>query len=98
MPTVPPFLTALLVSIAGPSALASGPAPLVAEACVGCHGPGGAGAGSVPALAGRDAQEILALLLAFRRGERQATIMDRIARGYDEAELALAAEHFARGR
>ncbi len=71
-------------------------APLVAEGCIGCHGPNGAGAGGVPALAGRDRAELVALMAAFRANERPATIMGRIARGYTEAEIAAAADHFAR--
>jgi sulfide dehydrogenase cytochrome subunit len=71
-------------------------APLVAEGCIGCHGPGGTGAGGVPALAGRDAAELRALMAAFRANERPATIMGRVTRGYTEAEIAAVAEHFAR--
>lgn len=77
-----------------PPALAQ--APLAAEGCLGCHGPNGAGAGGVPALAGREAAELRAQLLAFREAARPGTIMGRIARGYTEAELAAVAEHFAR--
>jgi sulfide dehydrogenase cytochrome subunit len=71
-------------------------AALAAEGCLGCHGPNGAGAGAVPAIAGRDAAELRAQLLAFRANERPGTIMGRVARGYTEAELAAVAAHFAR--
>ncbi|PWS37758.1 hypothetical protein DFH01_00080 [Falsiroseomonas bella] len=71
---------------------------LVAQGCLGCHGPNGAGMGPVPALAGRDGAELRALMQAFRDGTRPATIMDRIARGYTEAEVAAAVEHFAGSR
>jgi sulfide dehydrogenase cytochrome subunit len=73
-------------------------APLAAEGCYGCHGPAGAGAGAIPAIAGRDAAELRALMLAFRANERPATIMGRIARGYTDAEIAAVAEHFAQTR
>jgi len=78
------------------AAPAGAQAPLVAEGCLGCHGPGGAGAGGIPAIAGRDAAELRAQMAAFRANERPATIMGRIARGYTEAEIAAAADHFAR--
>lgn len=84
----------LLVASAG--AQASGPAPLAAQACLGCHGSNGAGMHEVPRLAGRDAAELQALMLAFRADARTGTIMGRIARGYSPAEIALVAEHFAR--
>lgn len=71
-------------------------APLAAEGCTGCHAPNGAGAGGVPAIAGRDAAELGAIMTAFRADARPATIMGRIARGYTEAEQAAIAEHFAR--
>src|SRR3712207_8539135 len=71
------------------------PAPLAAEGCLGCHGPGGAGSGGIPAIAGRDAAELRALMAAFRANERTATIMGRVARGYTEPEIAAVAEHFA---
>jgi sulfide dehydrogenase cytochrome subunit len=75
---------------------ASAQAPLVTEGCLGCHGPGGSGAGGVPTIAGRDAAELRALLAGFRANERPATIMGRVTRGYTEAEMAAAADHFAR--
>ena len=73
-------------------------APLSAEGCYGCHGPSGTGAGGIPALAGRDAAELRAQMLAFRANERPGTIMGRIARGYTDAEIAAIAEHFAQIR
>ena len=89
----------LLVLAPAPAAFAAGSAaPPVAQGCLGCHGPAGRGAGAVPAIAGRDAGELRALLHAFRSGGRPATIMDRIMRGYGEAEIATMAEHFAGAR
>ncbi len=71
-------------------------APLAAQGCIGCHGPNGAGIGSVPGIAGRDRAELVAQMNAFRANERPATIMGRIARGYTEAEIIATAEYFAR--
>ena len=43
-------------------------------------------------LAGRPAEEIVAAMQTFRTGERSATVMDRIARGFtDEETRAIAA-------
>lgn len=81
--------------LVGTAPARSQPAPLVAQGCLGCHGPGGAGSGSVPGLAGRDRAELAAAMAAFRANERPATIMNRIARGYTEAETAAALDHFA---
>lgn len=71
-------------------------APLAAQGCVSCHGPNGTGQGGVPALAGRDRAELVALMAAFRANERPATIMGRITRGYSEAEVIASAEYFSR--
>jgi sulfide dehydrogenase cytochrome subunit len=95
------MLKALLFSLAL-AALAAAPAaaqaPLAAEGCVACHGPAGSGQGSIPALAGRDANELAAAMRAFRANERPGTIMGRIARGYSDAEIAAIAAYFAQQR
>lgn len=93
MRLLPPtgLLAALLLAVP-----AHAQAPLAAEGCYGCHGPGGTGAGAIPALAGRDAAELRSAMLAFRANERPGTIMGRVARGYTDAEIAAVAEHFAR--
>lgn len=78
---------ALLVAMAGVSAVpavaASAP-PTGAASCSGCHG---ARSASVPRITGRDAGEILTLMAAFRDGSRPATVMGRIAKGYSDDEL-----------
>ncbi len=71
------------------------PAPLAAQGCIGCHGPNGAGIAGSPRLAGRDARELAGLLRAYRSGERQGTIMNRIARGYTEEEISAVSAWFA---
>jgi sulfide dehydrogenase cytochrome subunit len=91
-----PAILAAALAATLPWSTAMAQAPLAAEGCIGCHGPNGSGAGAVPALAGRDAAELRAILIAFRANERPGTIMGRVARGYTEAELAQLSEHFAR--
>ena len=75
--------------------IARAQAPLAAQGCLGCHGLGAAGAAPVPGIAGRPAADLAAALIAFRSNARPGTIMDRIARGYTEAEIAALAAHFA---
>ena len=73
-------------------------AELWAAGCAACHGSDGSAAG-FPALAGRDAAELLALLLKQRAGGADTTIMHQHARGFSEAELArIAAVFAARGK
>jgi cytochrome c553 len=76
-----PGLAALLVLTALGAGAAE--APPGASACLGCHGREGA---AIPSLRGRDAAEVAAAMRAFREGARPATLMDRLAKGFSEAE------------
>lgn len=69
--------------------------PLIAQSCAGCHGQQGAGEGRVPRISGYDRNDFLLVWERFRSGEEAGTIMGRIARGYDEAEIAALADYFA---
>jgi cytochrome c553 len=69
--------------------------PAIALACASCHGPNGAGQGSIPPIAGYDRAAFIQGWAAFRANERPATIMNRIARGYTDAEVAQLADYFA---
>lgn len=67
----------------------------VGVTCNACHGPDGKSHGAVPSLDGLSAKQIESALLAFKSGKRPATIMDRIARGYSDNEIAAVAAYFA---
>lgn len=88
-----PVLTAALL-LALPAG-AQEPTPLLAQSCAGCHGQAGEGAGTIPAIAGIDRDTFLQTWAEFREGERFATIMTRIARGYTEDEVAELADYFS---
>ncbi len=68
-------------------AFAQGAAPKMpppgASSCSGCHGAAGT---DLPSLAGRSADDIVAAMAAFRSGERPATLMNRIAKGFSDEE------------
>lgn len=70
-------------------------AELWAAGCASCHGANGEGMGGFPAIGARDAGELLALLLRYRSGEGQPTIMHQHAKGFSESELARIAAVFA---
>lgn len=70
--------------------------PLIAQACSGCHGQAGTGSGSVPKIAGYSRDLFIAQWAAFRNKERPSTVMDRIAKGYTDAEVALLADYFSK--
>ena len=46
-------------------------------------------------LAGMPAAQIVTAVRAFRSGQRPATVMDRIAKGFSEAEIASIAAWYA---
>ena len=68
-------------------ALAAPAAPPGATSCSGCHAAGKAAASSVARLYGRDANEIVTAMNAFRDGSLPATVMNRIAKGFSDDEL-----------
>jgi cytochrome c553 len=86
---------ALAVVFASANASAAAPPPLVAG-CVGCHVDGGDP--RLPKLAGRSAADIVAAVKAFRNGSRPATVMDRIAKGFSDDEIAAIAAWYAAQR
>ncbi|MBR2514242.1 MAG: c-type cytochrome [Halomonas sp.] len=69
---------------------------VLAGSCANCHGTEGRMEGVVPSLAGRSADQLEARLLAFKHEEDSgATIMNRIAKGYTDEELATLADYFS---
>jgi len=95
------------VALAAKAALAqSSPAPSAAESaiagrvlastCANCHGMDGRSAGGMPMLAGYPRDAMVSTMQAFRSGQRPATIMHQLAKGYTDDQIALVAEHFSR--
>jgi cytochrome subunit of sulfide dehydrogenase len=71
---------------------ASSPPPPGAAACSSCHPARG---GELPRIGGRKANDIIAAMQAFRSGARPATVMDRIAKGFSDDEVAAIATWYA---
>ena len=66
----------------------------LAYACAACHGPDGRSQGAIPALQTISRERFVADLEAFRAGDRQGTVMNRIAKGLDDADIAAVASYF----
>jgi sulfide dehydrogenase cytochrome subunit len=78
----------------GPRSIPAG--ARLAATCTGCHGTNGTTVGgALPSLAGQSKETLLASLRAFRAGERPATVMTQLAKGYSEAQLEQIAAFFA---
>jgi cytochrome c553 len=69
---------------------------MLASNCANCHGMDGRSAGGMPMLAGYPRDAMVATMQAFRSGQRPATIMHQLAKGYTDDQIALLAEHFSR--
>lgn len=70
---------------------------VLAAACFNCHGTDGRLDTSIPAIAGRNAEALKARLLAFKIGEKlDASVMQRHAQGYTQAEITALAEYFSK--
>jgi sulfide dehydrogenase cytochrome subunit len=74
------------------------PAPLAAQACAGCHGQSGAGAGAIPKIAGLPQDQFVSVMRAYQSDERKGTIMNRVARGFTDPEIKAMAHYFATRR
>jgi sulfide dehydrogenase cytochrome subunit len=70
---------------------------VLANACAGCHGTRGASAGaSMPNLAGQSKKAFIDSMKGFKSGERPATVMGRLAKGYSDDEIVAMADYFSK--
>ncbi len=77
------------------SAHADPRARFMAANCAYCHGPEGKSRGAVPSLVGLEEKYFIDQMKAFKDGSRPATVMQKHASGYTEAEYAAMAKYFA---
>lgn len=76
------LVTTPVAALAGPSGQA------LSFTCAGCHGTDGSSVGpSMPAIAGMDPEVFVDAMKAYRKDERNSTIMNRIAKGYTEEQF-----------
>lgn len=91
----------LPVALAGSLLLAgtvrAADAPAGAWSCTGCHtlSTSVTPSNPIPGLAGRPAVEIAGIMREFKSHARPATVMGRIALGFDDAEIDAIAEWLA---
>ena len=67
----------------------------LAATCANCHGTNGHARDGMMPLAGVNADWIVATLGQYKRGEKTATLMQQIAKGYTDAQIRLIADHLA---
>ena len=83
----------LLASSANAGELMAKP-ELLASNCFNCHGYNGASAGVIDELDSLPARRIVSKLNDFKDGKNPSTIMGRIAKGYNDAEIEALAKYF----
>jgi cytochrome c553 len=87
----------LSVAWAASSALAQGPAPAKAQACVVCHGPGGNSTVPLfPVLAGQTSRYLYLQLRDFQEGRRSNELMAPLLVGLSRDDLRELADYFAK--
>jgi cytochrome subunit of sulfide dehydrogenase len=80
-------LAAGILALASISTASAADAPPGATSCSGCHSPSATEDSTPPRLVGRDPAKIVAALQEFRSGQRAATIMDRVVKGFTPEEV-----------
>ena len=70
---------------------------VLAGPCANCHGTDGRSPGGMPSIAGRPVNVLSAQLKAFKAETPPpgTTIMNRLVKGYSDAQLDALAQHFA---
>jgi len=69
----------------------------IGNTCAGCHGVNGASAGTtMPIIGGLSKSYIETAMKQYRDGTRSATVMGRIAKGYNDAQIVAMSEFFAK--
>ena len=87
---------ALSSALATPMVLADRPTGnMLAGSCAACHGTNGNSVSIMPSLAGMNQEYFKETMEAFKDGSRKATVMDRIAKGYDDADIKAMGNYFA---
>ena len=91
-------LLAALTLVAAPMlvpALAAADPAMLGNTCAGCHGTDGASVGQAPIIGGLDKGYLIETMQNYKNGTRYATVMDRIAKGYDDAQIEAMSEFLA---
>ena len=90
-----PFMLALCLPGTGVADGLTARGVSLAQACAACHGPDGQSQGAIPSLNALSAADAIAALQAFRAATRKGTVMLRIAKGLDDADITAVATYFA---
>jgi sulfide dehydrogenase cytochrome subunit len=94
LPRYSGLVACLLTSPLALGAGASGQA--IGFTCAGCHGTDGDSQGSAPSLKGEDAETLKEMLMDYKTDKDEGTVMNRIAKGYSDEEIAAVSDYFSK--
>jgi cytochrome subunit of sulfide dehydrogenase len=89
---------AIGASLIAAAVVASAEPPAGAASCSGCHPASTRITSPVPRLIGLDRVAIVRAMQDFRAGQRAATVMDRLAKGFTDDEIQAIAAWYATQR
>ena len=67
---------------------------MLSLSCTSCHGTYGISPGAIPTIYGKSRKYIMKTMKEFRNGERDSTVMERIAKGYNDRDIRLISGYF----
>ena len=67
----------------------------LAANCANCHGTNGRSVGVMESLAGYDKDKFITNMKEFRSGDKPATLMHQLVKGYSDQQIADLAAYFA---
>ncbi len=90
------FASSIFVNVAHATTIIDR-ATMLANTCAGCHGTNGISQGPLtPSIAGLPKSYLSESMHDFASGKRASTVMQRIAKGYTEADIQALSEYFSK--
>lgn len=79
-------------------ALADQDVSIIADACAGCHGTDAKSPGAMPGFSDKNAAAIGKVLHEYKSGAKESTVMDRIMKGFSDAQVDAIAQFYGAGK
>ncbi len=67
----------------------------LAAGCANCHGTDGQARMGMPVLAARNRSDLVELMQDYKNDRRQGSLMNQLAKGYEDAEIEALAQYFS---
>jgi sulfide dehydrogenase cytochrome subunit len=83
------------LALSGPVKAEEASSAVLANTCFSCHGPDGKSAGAMPWIAGKSTEYITKVMIDFKTGAMDSTVMQRIAKGFSDDEIKALAQYFS---